>query len=73
MTSLPNTANITRVVLNNGIVVLVYENFATQSVVMSGSLGAGSLYEQSDKSGLAAMTAHALMRGTQTRDFNAIA
>ncbi|MBE0690478.1 MAG: insulinase family protein, partial [Anaerolineae bacterium] len=71
--SLPNTTNITRVVLNNGIVILVYENFATQSVVMSGSLGAGSLYEQDDKSGLAAMTANALMRGTQTRDFTTIA
>ncbi|MCC6616966.1 MAG: insulinase family protein [Anaerolineae bacterium] len=73
MTSLPNAANITREVLDNGIIVLVYENFATQSVVLSGSLGAGSLYEQSDKSGLAAMTANALMRGTQSRDFNAIA
>jgi len=73
MTSLPNTANIIRVVLKNGIVILVYENFATQSVVVSGSLGAGSLYEPGDKSGLAAMTAHALIRGTQTRDFTTIA
>jgi zinc protease len=71
--SIPNSATIHRTVLNNGIVVLVYENFAAQSVVISGSFRAGSLYETPAKSGLAAFTASALMRGTQSRDFNAIA
>lgn len=71
--SIPNSQSITRTVLENGIVVLVYENFAAQSVVMSGSLRAGSLYETPEKNGLAALTASALMRGTATRDFNKLA
>lgn len=71
-TSLPGPDNITRVVLDNGIVVLVYENFVAQSVVISGSLEAGSIYETPEKSGLANLTASALMRGTQHRDFDAI-
>lgn len=70
--SLPNSSNITRVELENGIVVLVYENHAAQSVVLSGSLRAGGLYETAERAGLAALTASALMRGTTTRDFNAI-
>jgi zinc protease len=71
-TSLPGPDNITRVELDNGIVVLVYENFAAQSVVLAGSLRAGSLYETPAQSGLAAMTAGSLMLGTQQRDFDAI-
>jgi zinc protease len=71
--SLPNAANITRVVLPNGIVVLVYENFAAQSVVISGSLNAGSIFEPFEKSGLASLTAGALLRGTKTRDFSTLA
>jgi zinc protease len=71
--SIPNTQSIARVVLENGIVVLVYENFAAQSVVISGSLRAGSLYESPAQNGLAALTASALMRGTSSYDFTAIA
>jgi zinc protease len=70
--SLPGSNNITRVVLQNGITVLVYENFAAQSVVISGLLNAGSIFDEPARAGLAAMTAGALMRGTQNRDFNAI-
>jgi zinc protease len=70
--SLPGSNNITRVVLQNGITVLVYENFAAQSVVISGLLNAGSIYDDPARAGLAAMTAGALMRGTQNRDFNTI-
>lgn len=70
--SLPGPDNITRVVLDNGIVVLVYENFAAQSVVIAGSLDTGSLYETPEQSGLASMTSGALMRGTQNRDFDTI-
>lgn len=69
---LPSPDTITRVVLDNGITALVYENFAAQSVVISGSLRAGSLYETPERNGLAALTASALMRGTENRDFNAI-
>jgi zinc protease len=70
--SLPGPDNITRVVLKNGITVLVYSNKAVQSVFMIGSLHAGSLYETPDQNGLASMTASALMRGTHERDFSAI-
>lgn len=70
--TLPSSQNITRVVLDNGITVLVYENFAAQSVIVQGSLQVGSAYEPTDQNGLAALTASALMRGTTTRDFTAI-
>ncbi len=70
--SIPGPNNITRVQLDNGIIVLVYENFAAQSVVIAGSLEAGSIYEKPAKSGTASMTAGALMRGTKNRDFDAI-
>ena len=70
--SIPGAHNITRVVLDNGITVLVYENFAAQSVVIAGSLRVGSLNESPAQNGLAALTASALMRGAQKYDFNAI-
>lgn len=70
--SLPGPHNIRRAVLDNGIVVLVYENFAAQSSVIAGSLRVGSLYETPDQNGLASLTASALMRGGSKRDFDAI-
>jgi zinc protease len=70
--ALPNPDTISRTVLSNGIVVLVYSNPATQSVVMSGNLPAGSIYEGPAQNGLAAMTAGALMRGTRSRNFQAL-
>lgn len=70
--SLPGADNITRVTLANGVTVLVYENFAAQSVVISGSLNAGAIHESASQKGLASLTAAALMRGTQNRDFTAI-
>lgn len=70
--SLPGPENIIRGELENGITVLVYENDAAQSVVMMGTWVAGSVFENPAKSGLAAMTAASLMRGTHTRDFDRI-
>ena len=70
--SLPGAHNITRVTLENGTTVLVYPNYAAQSVVLSGSLRSGSLYEDPVDSGLAALTASGLMRGAARRDFDAI-
>lgn len=70
--SIPGSHNIRREVLENGIVVLVYENFSAQSVVISGSLRAGSQFETPEKNGLAAMTANALLRGTARYDFDTI-
>jgi zinc protease len=70
--SLPNSRNVTRASLDNGITILVYENEAVPAVVVEGALNAGSIYESPAKSGLASMTARMLTRGTQTRDFDAI-
>lgn len=70
--SLPNSQNIVREVLPNGIAVLVYENFTVQSVVLTGSLAVGSVFESSEKNGLASMAAAALMRGSAKYDFNTI-
>ncbi len=70
--SIPGPDNIVRVELENGIVVLVYENDAAQSVVIAGALQSGSLYESPEQSGLASITSGAVMRGTQHRDFEAI-
>ena len=68
--SIPRASNITRAELDNGIVVLAYENPAVQSVNLMGSLHAGSLYEDPRMNGLASLTAGALMTGTATRSFD---
>lgn len=70
--ALPNTATISQTKLDNGITILVYENPTVESVVIHGSLRAGSIYEALDRSGIASMTSASLMRGTQSRDFDTI-
>lgn len=63
--SLPGPDDITRFALPNGIVVLARANFHSPSVVLSGYLRSGSLYEPEEKLGLASFTATALMHGTE--------
>jgi zinc protease len=70
--SLPSAASIVREELPNGIVVLVYENFNTQSVVISGLVDVGSVFEQPHENGLASLTADALTRGSARYDFTAL-
>ncbi|GAB1420746.1 pitrilysin family protein [Anaerolineales bacterium] len=70
--AIPYSGNITRVVLDNGIVVLVYENHYVHSVVVQGSLKAGHILEKEWGRGIASMTASMLMRGTKNRDFDQI-
>lgn len=70
--SIPNSGNITRAQLDNGVTLLVYENPAVLSVNVMGSLQAGGIYETPRQSGLASLVAGALMTGTATRDFDAI-
>lgn len=65
----PGPDNIHRHHLPNGITVLVYENFASQSVVVEGVVHAGALVEPRDRAGLANLTAELLMRGTASRSF----
>lgn len=70
--SLPGPDNITRVELDNGIVVLTRENFFSQSVAMQGYVRSGSLYDSPEKLGTSEFTAALMMRGTQTRAFDDI-
>jgi zinc protease len=70
--SLPSTETITRVELDNGIVVLAYENYSSPAAVVGGYLWAGSLSETPEEAGLASFTAGLLMRGTETRSFGEI-
>ncbi len=57
----------TRVVLPNGMVLIVQENHANKTVAMSGFVRAGSAFDPSGKYGDAEMTAAMLGRGTTTK------
>ena len=70
--SLPGADDITRVVLANGLTILARPNFNSPSVVISGSVSAGSLSDPDQKLGLADFTADALLRGTTHRSFQEI-
>lgn len=70
--SLPGSEDIHRKVLKNGITVLTRSNFNSPSVMISGYVAVGSYLDPSDKCGLAHFTSSALMRGTQTNDFQSI-
>jgi zinc protease len=70
--SLPSAADITRQLLPNGILVLARPNFNSPSISMSGYLQTGALNDPPDKLGLSDFTSLALMRGTQTRNFQEI-
>ena len=70
--SLPGPDDIVRIELNNGIIVLARSNFNSPSVVIQGSLNAGSLFDPLDKLGLAHFGALGLMRGTAVRSFQQI-
>lgn len=73
MPSIPGPDNLRRVELGNGIVVLVYENHASPSVVVRGHLRAGALFDPVDQPGLAGFTAAMLEEGTAARSFQEIA
>jgi zinc protease len=70
--SLPGPQDITRSVLPNGIILLNRSNFSSPSVVVSGYLPSGSIFDPREKLGLAHYTALALMRGTQKHTFQQI-
>jgi len=57
----------TRVVLPNGMVLIVQENHANKTVAMNGYVRAGSMYDGGGKYGTAEMTAAMLGRGTTTK------
>lgn len=68
-TRYPGPDSIHRHKLANGITVLIYENFASQSIVVEGLVRAGALAESPQMAGLASFTSALLMRGTQKRSF----
>ena len=70
--SLPGLDDITRAEIENGIIILARSNFNSPSVVISGYLTAGGLFDPDDKLGLSDFSAAALMRGTAKRDFQGI-
>lgn len=70
--SLPGSHDITRVVLSNGMVVLARPNFNSPSVVISGFIDTGSLFDPPAKLGLADFTAMALLHGTALHSFQQI-
>ncbi len=70
--SLPGPDDITRVELPNRICLLTRSNFNSPSVVVSGYLACGSLFDPPEKLGLAQFTALSLMRGTAKRSFQEI-
>ncbi len=69
---LPGPEDITRVVLPNGVVVLVRAHPHSPSVALQGYLQVGALNDPDDKLGLASLTAAALMRGTARYDHQAL-
>ncbi|MBU2610565.1 MAG: insulinase family protein [Chloroflexi bacterium] len=70
--SLPGPDDITRSPLANGILLLTRANFNSPSVVISGYIQSGSLFDTDEKLGLADFTASALMRGSTLRNFQQI-
>jgi zinc protease len=57
----------TRVVLPNGMVLIVEENHSNHTIAFSGETHAGSMYDPDGKWGLAGMTSDMLERGTTTK------
>jgi zinc protease len=70
--SLPGHDDIHREVLPNGITVLSRANFNSPSIVISGYVTSGSLFEVDEKLGLADFVCSGLMRGTTRRDMQQI-
>jgi len=68
--SIPGPHNITRRELTNGITILVMENPASPTAVVSGYLAVGSADETDEQAGLAAFTADGLSRGTVNRTYD---
>jgi zinc protease len=62
----------TRHVLSNGMVALIQRNPASPTVSIRGEVRLGAVHEPAEKSGLAAFTGSALIRGTQRRTFQEI-
>jgi zinc protease len=65
--------DVERIVLPNGLILLLSENHSTPSVSINGIVLAGSRFESDDKAGLASLTGALLDSGTTTRTSQQIA
>ena len=63
----------TRIVLENGMTVIIQENRSNPTVAIQGSLNAGGMLDPEGKSGVAQMTAGLLLKGTTKRTADQIA
>lgn len=70
--SFPGPQDIIRRELPNGIVLLYRANPNSLSLVVTGYISAGAIFDPDDKLGLAGYTSLALMRGTARHDFQQI-
>ena len=70
--SLPGSDDIHRETLPNGITILSRSNFSSPSVVISGYIATGALFEQDEHLGLADFVCSSLMRGTARHDMQQI-
>lgn len=68
--AMPGPADITRAVLDNGLVVLVRENHAAPVVVVDGYLSSGAIHEPAEQAGLASFVANMVTRGSAHYDFD---
>jgi len=68
--AMPGPETITVHEYANGLRLYIYENHTVPAVVVDGSLLAGSVFDPKEKSGLAAMTAGMLRRGTRAHTFD---
>lgn len=66
-------AKVFRAVLENGLVVIVYENRSNPTVAIQGSINAGGMLDPAGKKGVASMTAELLTSGTAKRTAQEIA
>ena len=62
-----------RFVLDNGMVVIIYENRSNPTVAITGSLNAGDMFDPEGKHGLAQVTSNLLQKGTTKRTADEIA
>ena len=67
--SVPHSGNIAQFSLDNGITLLVYENFASPAVIVSGYFTAGMRDESPLGTGLSGFVTDCLTRGTTRRTY----
>jgi zinc protease len=68
----PGPDNITRVVFDNGLRVLVRENHAAPVAVLDGYLPVGAIHDPADRAGLSSYVASMLTRGSAQYSFDAL-